>query len=188
MEGKVVIFSAPSGSGKTTIVKELLKYFENIEFSISATSRQKRENEINGVDYHFLSADEFRSSIDEGNFVEWEEVYTDCYYGTLQSEVERIWKKGNHVIFDVDVLGGINLKKQYTEKALAVFIKTPSIEELERRLRGRNTETEASFNKRMERALLELSHSDKFDVVIVNDVLDDAIIKAKSLLNDFFTK
>ena len=183
--GKLVIFSAPSGSGKTTIVRELLKRFDCFEFSISATSRQPRGQEQNGVDYYFLSNDEFRARVERDEFVEWEEVYAGTCYGTLRSEMERIWSKGNVIIFDVDVMGGINLKRLFGEDACSVFIMPPSVEELERRLRGRGTDCEEVIQKRIAKAEFELSKSGEFDYTVVNDVLDEAVAETCSIIENF---
>ncbi len=186
MEGKLIIFSAPSGSGKTTIVKELLKNNSNLGFSISACTRDKRGRlEENGQDYYFLTPDDFREKINEGAFVEWEEVYSGAYYGTLKSEIERIWASGKHVIFDVDVKGGLALKKYYGDKALAIFVKVPSLEILEDRLRSRGTETEESLSKRVFKMKFEWSFQDKFDVILINDTLDMAIQQAQKLFTQF---
>ena len=183
--GKLVIFSAPSGSGKTTIVKELLKRFDCFEFSISATSRQPRGQEQNGIDYHFMTNDEFKSRVERGEFVEWEEVYAGTCYGTLKSEMERIWAKGNVIIFDVDVMGGINLKRLFGEDACSVFIMPPSVEELERRLRGRGTDTEEVIMKRIAKAEFELSKASEFDYTVVNDVLEDAVEQTVAIISQF---
>ena len=184
--GKLIIFSAPSGSGKTTLVHHLLRKAEpKLAFSISATSRAKRPNETNGKDYYFLTADEFRKRIENGDFLEWEEVYPDQYYGTLRSEIERIHAEGMHVMFDVDVVGGINIKKQFGAQALAVFVKPPSIEELERRLRHRSTESEESLQKRVGKAAKELEFADQFDVILINDDLEIAKSEAEKLVRDF---
>lgn len=186
MEGKLIIFSAPSGSGKTTIVKELLSHNSNLGFSISACTRDKRgRSEQNGQDYYFMTPDEFRQKIDEDAFVEWEEVYPGAYYGTLKSEIERIWASGKHVIFDVDVKGGLALKNYYKEKALAIFVKVPSLEVLEQRLRARGTETEESLSKRIFKMKFEWSFQDKFDVVLVNDALEHAVEEAQTLFTNF---
>ena len=171
MAGKLIIFSAPSGSGKSTIINYLLKQDLHLRFSISATSRAPRGTEKNGVEYYFLTPEEFRSRIANGDFLEYEEVYTDKYYGTLKSEVERILNEGDNVIFDVDVVGGCNIKKFYGERALSVFIQPPSVEELRRRLNGRGTDTPEVIESRIAKAEFELSFADKFDVVIVNDNL-----------------
>ena len=183
--GKLVIFSAPSGSGKTTIVRELLQRFPQFEFSISATSRQPRGKEQHGIDYYFLSSDEFRQRVERDEFVEWEEVYAGTCYGTLKSEVERIWAKGNVIVFDVDVMGGINLKRLFGEDACSIFIMPPSVEELERRLRGRGTDSEEVIQKRIGKAEFELSKSPEFDYTVVNDVLADAVNKATDIINNF---
>lgn len=182
---KLVIFSAPSGSGKTTIVRELLKRFPQFEFSISATSRKPRGQEQDGVDYYFLSHDEFKSRVERGEFVEWEEVYAGTCYGTLKSEMERIWSKGNVIIFDVDVMGGINLKRLFGEQACSIFIMPPSVEELERRLRGRATDTEEVILKRIAKADFELSKSSEFDFAVVNDDLATAVEEAASIIENF---
>lgn len=183
--GKLVIFSAPSGSGKTTIVRELLQRFPQFEFSISATSRQPRGKEQHGIDYYFLSTDEFRQRVERDEFVEWEEVYAGTCYGTLKSEVERIWAKGNVIVFDVDVMGGINLKHLFGDDACSIFIMPPSIEELERRLRGRGTDSEEVIQKRIGKAEFELSKSPEFDYTVVNDVLADAVNEATDIINNF---
>ena len=183
--GKLVIFSAPSGSGKTTIVRELLQRFPQFEFSISATSRQPRGKEQHGIDYYFLSTDEFLQRVERDEFVEWEEVYAGTCYGTLKSEVERIWAKGNVIVFDVDVMGGINLKRLFGDDACSIFIMPPSIEELERRLRGRGTDSEEVIQKRIGKAEFELSKSPEFDYTVVNDVLADAVNEATEIINNF---
>ncbi len=183
--GKLVIFSAPSGSGKTTIVRELLKLFPQFEFSISATSRQPRGEEQHGVDYYFLTNEEFKERVARDEFVEWEEVYQGTCYGTLKSEMERIWSKGNVIVFDVDVMGGINLKRLFGEDACSIFIMPPSIEELERRLRGRGTDSEEVILKRINKAEFELSKSDEFDFTVVNDVLADAVDEATKIIENF---
>jgi len=174
--GKALIFSAPSGSGKTTIVKHLLSKFPQLEFSVSATTRLPRNNsEKNGKDYYFLSVDEFQQKIENMEFVEWEEVYKDIFYGTLKSEVDRIWENNQVVIFDVDVVGGVNLKKYFGKDALSFFVKVPSLEVLEQRLRKRGTENEESLKKRIAKAGEELKFESKFDCTIVNDDLEKAI-------------
>lgn len=182
---KVIIFSAPSGSGKSTIIGHLLKRVPGLEFSISATSRKPRQGEQDGKDYYFLTEDDFKQRVAEDKFVEWVEVYQGTCYGTLKSEIERIWDKGNTVIFDVDVLGGVSLKKIFGQKALSIFIQPPSIEVLEQRLRNRGTETEESLRKRIERAEMELQYSNQLDVVVVNDNLDNAINKTETIVNNF---
>lgn len=185
-KGKCVIFSAPSGAGKTTLVKHLMIQPElGLAFSVSATSRAKRANEVDGKDYHFVSADEFRERVEADQFVEWEEVYTDQYYGTLKSEVERIWANGKHVIFDVDVLGGINLKKIFGDAALAVFVKPPSIDALEERLRNRGSEDEESLRKRVGKAAEELKRATEFDVILINDNLEVAKSQAVDQVKNF---
>lgn len=186
--GKLVIFSAPSGSGKTTIVRRLLSHFPQFEFSISATSRQPRGTEQNGVDYYFLSQEEFSAAVAEDKFVEWEEVYAGTCYGTLRSEMERIWAKGNVIVFDVDVLGGINLKKIFGDDACSIFVQPPSIEELERRLRGRATDSEEVIAKRVAKAEFELSKAPEFDHVVVNDDLDVAVDETIGIINAFLDK
>ncbi len=185
MKGKLFIFSAPSGSGKTTIVKSLLEKKLGLEFSISATSRPQRKNEIDGKDYHFLTTEEFKAKINNNEFVEWEEVYENRFYGTLKSEVERIWSKGNHVIFDVDVVGGVNIKKLYQDRALAIFVMPPSIEELEKRLLLRSTDSAKDIKNRVDKAQEELTYSNQFDLIIVNDKLEEAIQKAKEAVINF---
>lgn len=185
MEGKLIIFSAPSGSGKTTIVRELLKHFPQFEFSISATSRLPRGEERHGVDYYFLTNDEFRARVANDEFVEWEEVYAGTCYGTLRSEVERIWAKGNIIIFDVDVIGGINLKRLFGDDACSIFIMPPSLEELERRLRGRGTDAEEVICKRIDKASFELSKSNEFDYTVINDDLQTAIAEAMAIIENF---
>ncbi len=175
MEGKLIILSAPSGSGKTTIIKEILKNNLPLAFSISACSRPKRENEIDGKDYYFLSKEDFENKIANQEFLEWEEVYKGSYYGTLKSEIYRIWNEGKHVLFDVDVVGGLNIKKQYPQNSLAIFIKPPSIQELESRLQNRGTETPETLNKRVEKAVKELEFATHFDRVVINEKLEEAI-------------
>ena len=185
-KGKLIVFSAHSGSGKTTIVRHLLKQEElNLEFSVSATSRDQLGDEVEGKDYYFLSAKEFKSKIKKDEFLEWEEVYRDNFYGTLKTEVERIWKKGKHVIFDIDVSGGLRIKRQYPEETLAVFVKPPSIDELKIRLKKRKTENEDKINMRVAKASAELATSPLFDVVIVNKNLDKALEEAHTLVGNF---
>ena len=183
--GKAIIFSAPSGAGKTTIVKSLLAKKLPLSFSISACSRQKRENEINGKDYHFLSIENFKQKINEQAFIEWEEVYENNYYGTLKSEIERIWNDKKHVVFDVDVVGGLNLKKHFGNNALAIFIQPPSMDVLIERLRNRATESEASLNKRIDKAKHEMTYSTSFDSIIINDQLEETIEVAEKKVKDF---
>jgi guanylate kinase len=176
---KAIIFSAPSGAGKTTLVRHLMEKLPILQFSVSATSRSKREHEIHGKDYFFLTPEQFRAHIQSNDFLEWEEVYPNHYYGTLKSEVERIFEEGKVVIFDVDVVGGLNLKEYFGSEALAVFVKPPSEEELENRLRYRNTETEEKIQLRLAKAKHELAFEDRFDTVIVNENLE--IAKGESL-------
>ena len=185
-KGKAIIFSAPSGAGKTTIVKSLLEKELPLLFSISACSRNRRPNEINGKDYHFLSLDDFKSKIASNAFVEWEEVYENNYYGTLKSEIERIWNSHQHVVFDVDVVGGLNLKRHFGDNALAIFIEPPSLDILFKRLENRATESKKSLNARIEKATYEMTFSSSFDLIIVNDNLEkaknDAFEKVKKFL------
>src|SRR3954468_13461273 len=172
MPGKAIIFCAPSGSGKTTLVKHLLQSNTDLGFSISASTRDKRgRTEQNGKDYYFLTPDDFKQKIDKNEFVEWEEVYEGNFYGTLKSEIDRIWHEGKNVIFDVDVKGGVNLKKYFGDKALAIFVKVPSLEVLKERLKDRGTESEESLSRRIFKANFEMSFQDKFDVVLVNEDL-----------------
>ncbi len=188
-QGKLIVFSAPSGSGKTTIVKYLLQQKElGLGFSISATSRPLRGKEVNGKDYHFISPQAFKKHISQNDFVEYEEVYTDNFYGTLKSEVERIWALGKHVIFDIDVIGGLNIKKQFPKKTLAVFVQPPSVAVMEQRLRNRNTETEAKIKERVAKAAKELAFAKDFDLILLNDVLEDAQKEAYKLVKDFLEK
>jgi guanylate kinase len=185
---KVVIFCAPSGSGKTTIVKHLLSIDSRIVFSVSACTRKKRANEEHGKDYYFLTHEEFKSSIANEAFLEYEEVYGGNFYGTLKSEVERIWALGKSVIFDVDVEGGLNIKKYFGDKALAVFVKPPSVEVLEQRLRYRSTETEETLRIRVNKAVQELQYEDKFEFVLLNESLEETLVVAENLINDFLKK
>jgi len=187
-QGKIVIFSAPSGSGKTTIVKHLLSKGLNMEFSVSACSRAPRGQEQNGVDYYFLTAEEFRQRIDNDEFVEWEEVYAGRFYGTLKTELTRIWSKGNHVLFDVDVKGGINLKKKFGDNALSVFVMPPSIDELRRRLVGRATDAPEEIERRIAKAEEEISYANQFDLIIVNDNLTTACKQAFEKVNKFLSE
>lgn len=185
--GKIIIFSAPSGSGKTTIVRALLERYPQFEFSISATSRLPRGKEQHGVDYYFLQQEEFRQKVKEEAFVEWEEVYEGTCYGTLKSEIDRIWSKGHVILFDVDVMGGINLKRIFGSKALSLFIMPPSMEELRRRLEGRGTDSQEVIEKRIGKASFELSKAPEFDFTVVNDQLDRAIEECTSLIDNFLT-
>ena len=185
---KMIIVSAPSGAGKTTIVKFLLDNIPTLTFSVSACSREKRANEIDGIDYYFITVDEFKQKIKNNEFVEWQEVYENKYYGTLKSEVERIWKTGKHVAFDVDVIGGMNIKKLYAEKALSIFIMPPSLQILEQRLRNRNTNNEIDIKQRLNKAAFELTFNDKFDCCIINDNLLTAEKEALNMVNNFLFK
>jgi guanylate kinase len=185
MNGKLVIISAPSGAGKTTIVKHLLDSGLKLTFSVSATTRTIRSNEKDGKDYYFLSSEEFRQRVENVEFIEWEEVYKDHLYGTLKSEIERIWTKGNHVLFDVDVKGGINLKLKFGKEAISIFVMPPSIEELEKRLIKRGTDCPSKINMRVEKAREEIKLADKFDHIILNDNLEQAQSKAYNLVAGF---
>ncbi len=187
-KAKLIIISAPSGAGKTTLVKHIMKTLPNLAFSISATNRKPRYGEIDGKDYYFLTTDEFHRKIKEGAFVEWEEVYENQFYGTLITEVERIRKLGKSVVFDVDVKGGLNIKKVYGNDALAIFIKPPSIEILKKRLQQRSTEDEKSLQKRLARTKLELAFAPKFDVVLVNDDLETAKNEVVYVVKKFLEK
>ena len=183
--GKLLIFSAPSGSGKTTIVRRLLEQFSNLEFSISATSRAPRGAEKNGVDYYFLTAEEFAEAVAANKFVEWEEVYKGTCYGTLRSEMERIWTKGNVILFDVDVMGGIRLKEIFGEDAMSIFVMPPSIEELRRRLEGRGTDAPEVIEKRIAKASFELTKAPEFDRQVVNDDLEVAVAEVTEIVKNF---
>ncbi|MFZ6001961.1 MAG: guanylate kinase [Bacteroidota bacterium] len=186
MAGKAIIFSAPSGSGKTTIVKHLLQNNPDLGFSISASTRDKRgRTEQDGKDYYFLTPDEFKKKIDLNEFIEWEEVYAGNFYGTLKSEIERIWNEGKNVIFDVDVKGGVNLKKYFGDKALAIFVKVPSIEVLKQRLNDRGTESPDSLSRRIFKAQFEMTFQDKFDKILVNENLDRSLAEAQQLYDSF---
>jgi guanylate kinase len=184
--GKLIVFSAPSGSGKTTIVRHLLgKEDLNLEFSISAASREPRGEEVNGKDYYFMSTEEFKKHIKNEDFLEWEEVYRDNFYGTLKSEVERIWAKGKNVIFDIDVSGGLRIKHKFPEETLAVFVKPPSVDELKRRLKERSTESDDKINMRIAKASVELATAPQFDVIIKNYDLPIALEEAYQLVKNF---
>lgn len=185
MQGKVIIVSAPSGTGKTSLVRYLLQEIPELTFSISATTRPKRDYEVDGKDYYFITEEEFHQHRDNDAFLEWQEVYAHQFYGSLKSEVERIWQEGNTVIFDVDVLGGLNIKRFYGDKALAIFIKAPSMEELKRRLLNRGSETEESLKKRLDKAAYENTFAPEFDVTVMNDDLSVAQQEIYQLVNDF---
>jgi guanylate kinase len=185
MEGKCIILCAPSGAGKTSITKFLLTQELGLEFSISVCNREKRENEVEGEDYYFLNTKDFKQKIENEEFVEWEEVYKDNYYGTLKTEINRIWESGKNVIFDVDVEGGLSLTKHFGEKALAIFIKPPSVEALEQRLRSRGTEDEEKIQKRLDKAEKELGYSKWFDTIIVNENLETAQQEVLSIVKSF---
>lgn len=185
---KAVIFSAPSGSGKSTIVSHILKLHPELKFSVSAASRAPRGDEKNGVAYWFISADEFRKRIADNDFVEYEEVYPGSFYGTLKSEVERIWDNGDAIIFDVDVKGGVNLKKYFGDRALSVFIQAPSVEVLRQRLVSRATDSQEAIERRVAKAAEEMTYADKFDHIIVNDDLQKAYADAEKLVDDFLCK
>jgi guanylate kinase len=184
-KGKLIIFSAPSGSGKTTLVRHLLAQNIPFGFSVSATSRLPRGAEQDGVDYYFLSDAEFREKIAQNAFLEYEEVYSGTFYGTLRSEVERLWDAGKHVLFDIDVVGGLNIKKQFPEECLALFVQSPSIEELEKRLRGRKTDSEETIQQRLAKATEELAYAPQFDRVIVNDDLETAQQEVRKAIEQF---
>ncbi len=187
--GKLIIFSAPSGAGKTTIVQNILQKFSGkLEFSISACTRAKRPNETDGKDYYFISTEDFKNKIKKNEFVEWEEVYTGQFYGTLKSELERIWSKDKHVIFDLDVQGGLNLKHQFGRKAFSIFVMPPSIEILELRLKQRQTETAESLAKRVSKAKEEIKVAGQFDKIIVNENLEQAYAEAEKLVSEFLLK
>jgi len=185
-QGKLIVFSAPSGSGKTTIVRHLLgKEHLNLEFSISAASREKRGTEIDGKDYYFLSTKDFKAKIKNDEFLEWEEVYRDNFYGTLKTEVERIWAMGKHVIFDIDVSGGLRIKRKFPDKTLALFVKPPSIDELKIRLKKRQTESAEKISMRVAKASAELATAPLFDEIVVNDNLEKAFEDAEKLVHNF---
>lgn len=188
-QGKVIIFSAPSGSGKTTIVRYLVKRNPCLGFSISASTRDKRgRTEENGKDYYFLTPADFKKKIDNDEFIEWQEVYPGNFYGTLKSEIQRIWDEGKHVVFDVDVKGGVNLKKYFKDKALAVFVKAPSLEVLKTRLTDRKTDSESSISQRLFKAKFEMTFENEFDVTLLNENLDDSCEEAQSLVMDFINE
>lgn len=185
MPGKLFIFSAPSGSGKSTIVQHLMKLDLDLSFSVSATSRKPRKGEHQGREYHFMTPAEFREKIRNDDFIEWEEVYSGQYYGTLKSEVDKIWSRNQHAVFDIDVLGGLNLKRLYGDQALAIFIEPPSLNILEERLRSRGTDDPSSLDKRLKKAETELQYAKDFDVVLLNDTLEIALKEAEELVKNF---
>jgi guanylate kinase len=185
---KLIIFTAPSGAGKTTIVKHLLKVRNDLAFSISACTRTQRYGEVNGMDYYFLSVAEFKKRVAEGDFVEWEEVYENQFYGTLTPEVDRLLNLGKNVVFDIDVKGAVNIKKHYQERALTVFVKPPSPEALFERLKGRKTEDEDSLKKRIARAREELTYERKFDVTLINNDLETALKEAELIVETFINE
>lgn len=188
-KGKLIVFSAPSGAGKTTIVRHLLNQKElNLEFSISATSRARRDNEVDGKDYYFLDAQAFKNRIKNDEFLEWEEVYRDNFYGTLKTEVKRIWANGKNVIFDIDVSGGLRIKRKFPDQTLAIFVKPPSIDELKIRLKKRKTESEDKINMRIAKASAELATAPLFDVIVINDDLDKALTQSYNLVSEFLNK
>ncbi len=185
---KLIIFTAPSGAGKTTIVRHLLKKYDQLAFSVSATNRACRPHEEAGKDYYFLSTEEFKTRVENKEFLEWEEVYDDQYYGTLKSEIERIWETGKCIIFDIDVKGAENIKKTYPDNSYAVFVKAPSIEALLNRLQNRKTESPASLRKRITRAKEEMKYEKNFDIVLVNDILDVTLKEAENIVENFLQK
>ena len=187
--GKLIVFSAPSGSGKTTIVRHLLQQESlNLEFSISATSRSPRGDEKDGEDYYFLSTEQFKKHMKNDDFLEWEEVYRDNFYGTLKTEVERIWAMGKNVIFDIDVVGGLRIKRKYSDRTLAVFVRPPSVEELKIRLKKRKTESEEKINMRIAKASVEMATAPRFDFIIENDELKKALKEAETLVEQHISK
>ncbi|MCL2511765.1 MAG: guanylate kinase [Bacteroidales bacterium] len=185
---KVIIISSPSGGGKTTIMHHLMEHLPELEFSISACSRSPRQGEINGKDYYFLTEDEFKKNVAEGAFLEHEEVYAGKFYGTLKSEVQRIWSRGHYVIFDVDVVGGCRLKDYFKHRALSIFIKPPNIEVLRERLLLRQTETPEAIDVRVSRAEFELSYADKYDMIILNDSVEKAVEQTRKVVTQFLEK
>ncbi len=185
MKNKVLIFSAPSGSGKTTIVQHLLTVFPELKFSVSATSRAPRGVEKDGEDYYFLTKEDFKARAERGEFIEWEEVYAGTCYGTLRSEVERLWADGKVVVFDVDVVGGVNIKEIMGDHALSIFVMPPSVEELKKRLEGRGTDTAEAIARRVAKAESEITYSPNFDKIIINDKLEDALVDAESTIREF---
>jgi len=188
MQGKIIVFSAPSGAGKTTIVHRLMDRLPELSFSISACTRDRRgRSEVQGKDYHFISVQDFQDKIRHNEFVEWEEVYEGAFYGTLKSEIERIWAGGKHAILDVDVKGGLSIKEFYKDRALAIFVRPPSIEVLEQRLNARATDSKSSISSRVYKANFELAFEDRFDVTVVNDDLDEACAHAERLVGNFIS-
>ena len=185
MKGKLIIICAPSGAGKTTIVRHVLENIPSMEFSVSATNRKQRPNEVNGLDYYFIETDEFTSKIARSEFLEWEEVYPGTFYGTLKNEIDRIWNRGNHVIFDVDVEGGLNIKRHYGNRALLIFIRPPSLEVLAQRLKSRATETQKDYEMRVKKAKREMSYEKHADQVLINDQLEKAKAEALVMVNEF---
>ena len=183
--GKLIVISAPSGAGKTSIVHQLLKDIPELFFSVSASSRERRENEVHGKDYYFLGVEGFQQKIKEDAFLEWEQVYENQYYGTLKSEIERIWSEKKHVIFDVDVMGGIKLKSIFGDKALSVFVQPPSIQELENRLIGRGSETPETIIRRVGKAEIEMKSASEFDYILINDKLEDAKKEARKTVCNY---
>ncbi|NRA50683.1 MAG: guanylate kinase [Phaeodactylibacter sp.] len=181
---KLFLFAAPSGAGKTTIVRHLLDKYDHLSFSISATTRSKRPHETNGKDYYFIDAEEFKTLVREDGFVEWEEVYEGLFYGTLKREVERLWGAGKHIVFDIDVKGALNIKKAYPEEAVAIFVKPPSLETLRNRLTSRGTEDDANLKKRLDRAVEEMGYEDRFDIVLVNDDLEEALKASERIIEE----
>ena len=184
---KMILFTAPSGAGKTTIVQHLLKTYKELAFSVSATNRAKRDKEKDGKDYYFLSTEKFKKRIKDGDFVEWEEVYENQFYGTLKTEIERLWKKEKHIVFDIDVRGATNIKKLYKDDCLAIFIKPPSLQVLIDRLKNRETETTKSLKKRIARVKREMKYEKKFDKILVNDLLEVALKEAELIVEDFLS-
>ncbi len=183
--GKIIVITAPSGSGKTTIVKKLLQEFPLLQFSISACTRNPRPNELHGKDYYFLSEAEFKGHIEADNFIEWEMVYTGKYYGTLKEELQRIWDTGRYPLVDIDVQGALSIKEKFPEQTLTIFIKAPSLEELERRLQNRGTETSETLRERVDKAIHELTFADQFDKIVVNDTLEHAVEEIEDLVMAF---
>jgi len=186
--GKLIVISAPSGAGKTSIVHQLLKDMPELSFSVSASSRERRENEVHGKDYYFLGVEGFQEKIKEDAFLEWEQVYENQYYGTLKSEIERIWSEGKIVIFDVDVVGGLNIKKQYPKQCLSIFIMPPSLEVLAERLIGRGSDSDESVKKRLDKAEEEISKNNQFDTIILNDNFEIACEQTKEVITNFINE